>query len=83
MAWSPIERLTHEFDAIGFYLSGHPLDDYKIALRRSNVRQFVDLQNTVEKEVLIAGTIAKIDQRTAKSGKSFRLFGFVRPVWSV
>ncbi len=57
MAWSPIDRLTHEFNALGFYLTGHPMDDYKIALRRSNVRQFVDLQNTVEKEVLIAGTL--------------------------
>ena len=27
--WSPVERLTREFDAIGFYLSGHPLDDYR------------------------------------------------------
>ncbi len=25
-AWTPMERLSHEFDAIGFYLSGHPLE---------------------------------------------------------
>ena len=79
MAWSPIDRLTHEFNALGFYLTGHPMDDYKIALRRSNVRQFVDLQNTVEKEVLIAGTLSKIDQRTAKSGNPFAYLGLSDP----
>ena len=26
--WPPAERLQKEFDAIGFFLSGHPLDDY-------------------------------------------------------
>ena len=26
--WPPMERLQHEFDAIGFYLSAHPLDAY-------------------------------------------------------
>ena len=26
--WSPMERLAQEHAAIGFYLSGHPLDDY-------------------------------------------------------
>ncbi len=26
--WLPAERLQKEYDAIGFFLSGHPLDDY-------------------------------------------------------
>ena len=26
--WPPVEKLQHEFDAIGFYLSSHPLDPY-------------------------------------------------------
>ena len=32
------ERLTEEFKAIGFYLSGHPLDDYMGALRRKDIK---------------------------------------------
>ena len=35
--WSPMERLAQEHQAIGFYLSGHPLDDYAGALRRERV----------------------------------------------
>ncbi|MEL6608900.1 MAG: DNA polymerase III subunit alpha, partial [Pseudomonadota bacterium] len=33
--WLPAERLSEEFAAIGFYLSGHPLDDYMAPLKRS------------------------------------------------
>jgi len=33
--WLPAERLSEEFKAVGFYLSGHPLDDYMAALKRT------------------------------------------------
>ena len=36
--WLPAERLQREFDAIGFFLSGHPLDDYAATLKRLNVQ---------------------------------------------
>ncbi len=32
--WEAAERLTEEFKAVGFYLSGHPLDDYMTPLKR-------------------------------------------------
>src|SRR5277367_439516 len=35
--WLPAERLQKEFDAIGFFLTGHPLDDYAVALKRLRV----------------------------------------------
>jgi DNA polymerase III alpha subunit len=31
--WLPAERLQKEYDAIGFFLTGHPLDDYAAASR--------------------------------------------------
>jgi DNA polymerase III subunit alpha len=36
--WLPVERLAQEHQAIGFYLSGHPLDDYMSALKRRRRR---------------------------------------------
>jgi DNA polymerase III subunit alpha len=33
--WPPVERLQHEFAAIGFYLSSHPLDPYGKSLERA------------------------------------------------
>jgi DNA polymerase III subunit alpha len=41
--WPPVERLQHEFDAIGFYLSSHPLDTYARGLARMGVVRFADL----------------------------------------
>src|SRR5262247_2668199 len=38
--WLPAERLQREFDAIGFFLSGHPLDDYAAALKRMRVQSW-------------------------------------------
>src|SRR5689334_4886108 len=38
--WPPAERLQKEFDAIGFFLSGHPLDDYAPALQRMRVQSW-------------------------------------------
>jgi DNA polymerase III subunit alpha len=41
--WQPVERLQHEFDAIGFYLSSHPLDVYQKSLARLGIVRFADL----------------------------------------
>ncbi|MEE8296834.1 MAG: DNA polymerase III subunit alpha, partial [Hyphomicrobium sp.] len=41
-AWTPMVRLSQEFDAIGFYLSGHPLDQYARALKKLGVRSYAE-----------------------------------------
>jgi DNA polymerase-3 subunit alpha len=69
--WSTIDRLTHEFNAIGFFLSGHPLDDYKSLLQRTRVASFEDLEARVEKEVMVAGAVIKVDERKSKKGNPF------------
>ncbi|MDB2381528.1 DNA polymerase III subunit alpha, partial [Alphaproteobacteria bacterium] len=69
--WSTIDRLTHEFNAIGFFLSGHPLDDYKSLLQRTRVASFEGLETRVEKEVMVAGAVIKVDERKSKKGNPF------------
>ena len=64
--WSTMDRLSHEFNAIGFFLSGHPLDDYKSLLQRARVASFEDLESRVEKEVMVAGAVIKVDERKSK-----------------
>ena len=64
--WSAIDRLTHEYNALGFFLSGHPLDDYKTLLKRARVASFEDLESRVEKEVMVAGAITKVEERKSK-----------------
>ena len=40
--WLPADRLQREFDAIGFFLSGHPLDDYAAMLERLRVQPWTE-----------------------------------------
>jgi DNA polymerase-3 subunit alpha len=42
-AWTEMELLAHEKDALGLYLSGHPLDRYADALRAFGARTVGDL----------------------------------------
>ncbi len=69
--WSAIDRLTHEFNALGIFLSGHPLDDYEKPLQRARVTKFEDLETRVDKEVTVAGAVIKVDERKSKRGNSF------------
>ena len=41
--WPSVEKLQHEFDAIGFYLSSHPLDAYGRSLERVGILRWADL----------------------------------------
>ncbi len=46
--WLPAERLRREYDAIGFFLSGHPLDDYATALKRLRVQSWAEFSRAVK-----------------------------------
>lgn len=40
--WNPIQQLDEELTAVGFYLSGHPLDDLVAVLRKQRTTLYVD-----------------------------------------
>ncbi|MFN3260839.1 MAG: DNA polymerase III subunit alpha [Pikeienuella sp.] len=75
--WAPMERLTEEFAAIGFYLSGHPLDDYAPALRRKRVERYADIvaRGRTGVATRIAGTVMARQERKSARGSRF---AFVR-----
>lgn len=73
--WSTMDRLAREYDAIGFFLTGHPLDDYQTALKRIRVASLAELEARVESEVMVAGAVIKVDER--KSSKTGKPFAFV------
>ncbi|UWR01892.1 DNA polymerase III subunit alpha [Ruegeria conchae] len=72
--WLPAERLSEEFKAIGFYLSGHPLDDYMPALRR---KQVLTMDQVTEKArsgpfiAKMAGVVAGRQERKSARGNRF------------
>src|SRR5712672_3448204 len=71
--WLPAERLQKEFDAIGFFLSGHPLDDYMLALKRMRVQSWVEFTRAVKSGVsagrVAATVVARTERRTRTGGK--------------
>ena len=77
--WLPMQRLTEEFNAVGFYLSGHPLDDYRAELQRAGVVTYAEMlkrTNTAEK---IAGTVTARQERKSKKGNPFAFLGLSDP----
>ncbi|MFL4978057.1 MAG: DNA polymerase III subunit alpha [Xanthobacteraceae bacterium] len=72
-SWLPAERLQKEFDAIGFFLSGHPLDDYAAALKRLRVQSWAEFARAVRSGATagkVAGTVvARTERRTRTGGR--------------
>jgi DNA polymerase-3 subunit alpha len=72
--WQPAERLAEEFKAVGFYLSGHPLDDYLPALRRKGVTTLDEVTLRAERGAHLAkmaGTVAGRQERKSARGNRF------------
>ncbi len=78
-AWTPIERLEKEFDAVGFFLSGHPLDEYQSILESLGVKSWVEFEAATERGAT-AGRLAAIvvsarERKSAKGNKfAFAMF---------
>ncbi len=72
--WLPAERLTEEFKAVGFYLSGHPLDDYMAPLKRKGVLTVDEVQAKAQSGPFVAkmaGIIAGRQERKSARGNRF------------
>ncbi|MEM7238905.1 MAG: DNA polymerase III subunit alpha, partial [Pseudomonadota bacterium] len=73
--WLPSDRLREELTAIGFYLSGHPLDDYEGALRRKQIQSSASYIKRGGKG-RVAGTLAQIQFRKSARGTRFAFIQF-------
>ena len=72
--WEPAERLSEEFKAVGFYLSGHPLDDYMGALKRKDVKTLDEVHARAEggaHVAKLAGVVAGVQIRKSARGNRF------------
>ena len=69
--WSQVERLQREFNAVGFFLSGHPLDAYASVLARMRVGRWTDFCRSVKGGVSagrLAATVLDRAERRTRSG---------------
>ena len=82
-AWLPMDRLAQEFEAVGFYLSGHPLDDYMKPLQKLSVDTWASFHEKAltkgARAAKLAGTITHRQERRSKSGNKFAFVGFSDP----
>ncbi len=75
-SWEPMQRLQHEFDATGFYLSAHPLDAYERYFRRLGVEPIRSLPDIVRRgrgTARIAGIVLSRQERTSRRGNRFAI----------
>ncbi len=75
--WSAAERLRREFDAVGFFLSGHPLDEYKRVLDRLKVEKWSSFARAVKAGASSARLAATVLDRTERRTKSGNKIGIV------
>ncbi len=76
--WLAAERLQKEYGAIGFFLSGHPLDDYAPALKRLRVQSWAEFVRAVKAGATagrVAGTVIARTERRTKTGNKMGIIG--------
>jgi DNA polymerase-3 subunit alpha len=72
--WDLIEKLNCEKEAVGFYLSAHPLDAYTTVLARQKVISSTEIAERATGKggvVKLAGTIQGIRKMKSKRGKAY------------
>jgi DNA polymerase-3 subunit alpha len=77
--WLPAEKLHREFQAVGFYLSAHPLDEYKAALAKMRVQNWAEFSAAVKRGAAagrLAGTVTSKQERKTRTGNKMGVVQF-------
>ncbi|MFN7710301.1 MAG: DNA polymerase III subunit alpha [Holosporales bacterium] len=74
-SWRHLEALQREFDAVGFYLSSHPLDAYGSSLEKLHLHPSTVLQTHFRRHegsvLAVAGVVIAKKERLSKAGNRF------------
>ncbi|HZW07713.1 MAG TPA: DNA polymerase III subunit alpha, partial [Phycisphaerales bacterium] len=73
LPWSEAETLANERAVLGFYVSSHPLDQYKTLIRtlgNTNTRELRDRKYGQDYRIVLGGMITGVRNLVVKSGKS-------------
>jgi DNA polymerase-3 subunit alpha len=82
--WTLTEKLEHEKDVTGMFMSGHPLDHFKFELKYYGIMQLSDFNEYKDSTTLtasnlgrvfkVAGLVIDVQHRITKTGKNFGSF---------
>ena len=81
-AWMPMERLQFEFEAVGFFLSGHPLDAYASVLAKLGIQSYAELEARADRGAVagrLAGIVVSARERRSQKGNKFAFAVFSEP----
>ncbi|PLP58678.1 DNA polymerase III subunit alpha [Mesorhizobium loti] len=77
--WLVADRLHREFQVVGFYLSAHPLDEYKAALQKMRVQNWAEFSAAVKRGASagrLAGTVTAKQERKTRTGNKMGVVNF-------
>ncbi|MDC0518164.1 DNA polymerase III subunit alpha [Candidatus Pelagibacter sp.] len=70
--WKFEERLAREFEAVGFFISDHPLNQFKEIFSDYKIIDYINFnQNDELKEANVAATLLKVQERKTAKGNSY------------
>ncbi len=75
--WSPEQLLQDEKDLLGFYVSGHPLDRWRMALEHPKFTKLAHLSELQEgkKPYTFGCLVSAVEVKYTKAGKAFAIMG--------
>ncbi len=75
--WSFQEKMLKEFETLGFYISDHPLNQYKSLFKDYNLSNYIEyINNSSLQECSLAATILKIQVKKTQKGTSYAIVKF-------
>ena len=75
--WKFEDRLSREFDAVGFFISDHPLNQFKEIFDDYKIVDYIKFNSDDNiKEANIAATLLKISERKTAKGNSYAVIKF-------
>jgi DNA polymerase III subunit alpha len=72
--WSALEKLKYEKEVVGIFITGHPLDQYKLELNTFCTSTLDTVMNFKNRDIAVAGIVTKVNERFSKNGKPFVIF---------
>ncbi|MDP5139027.1 MAG: DNA polymerase III subunit alpha, partial [Spirosomaceae bacterium] len=71
--WTNIEKLKYEKEVVGFYISGHPLDQFSIEMKLCKPLSDVLNPENLDNEFAIGGMVSMVNIRQSKNGNPFAI----------
>ncbi len=72
--WSLLEKLKKEKEVTGIYISGHPLDDYRLEIKTFTTGTLADIDKVKNREMKVAGIVTTTETKFSKNGNPYCRF---------